>query len=266
MANISQEIYKMRFLDEQSCRHTLIHDLHPLCKLLVTIAYLITVTSFEKYSLSSILPLVFYPVIIISLAELPVVPLLKRILPVLPFVIGIGIFNPFFDKRVLAYISGITVTGGWVSFLVLVIKCALLVLAALILIATTGMDGTAAALRLLWVPKIFTLQLLLTYRYISVLADEAHRVSNAYSLRAPGQKGIRFSEWGSLAGQMLIRTIDRAQRVYHAMELRGFNGEYNTGYDRAIYLSDVFYMVLWIAFFILARFIDIPAVLGMIWR
>jgi len=43
--------------------------------------------------------LFFYPVIVISLAELPPAPILKRILVVEPFVVGIGILNPLFESK-----------------------------------------------------------------------------------------------------------------------------------------------------------------------
>lgn len=264
MANITQSIYKMRFLDEQAERHTAIHDLHPLSKLLVTIAFLAVTASFGKYSLASLIPLVFYLIITISLSDLPLKPLLKRVLPVVPFVLGIGIFNPILDTGVRMYLAGIPVSGGWISFLVLAEKCFLMVLAAFMLVATTGINGIAEALRKLLLPKIFTLQLLLTYRYISVLAEEAGNIWNAYSLRAPGQKGIRFGAWGPLAGQLLLRTFDRAQRLYNAMELRGFKGEYNTGKAKAFSMKDLIYTISWIAFFIITRAVNIPEIIGLI--
>ena len=264
MANITQSIYKMRFLDEQADRYTVIHNLHPLSKLLVTAAFLIITASFGKYSLGSLVPLIFYLIITISLSDLPVVPLLKRVLPVVPFVLGIGIFNPIFDTGNHMLLAGMPITGGWISFLVLAVKCILMVLAAFILIATTGINGIAEALRQLMVPKIFTLQLLLTYRYISVLAEEAGNIWNAYSLRAPGQKGIRFGAWGPLAGQLLLRTFDRAQRLYNAMELRGFKGEYNTGKAKAFSMKDFIYTISWIAFFTITRAVNIPEIIGLI--
>ena len=83
-------------------------------------------------------------------------------------------------------------------------------------------------------------------------------MSTAYSLRAPNEKGIHPRVWGSFLGQLLIRTFDRAQRVYEAMNLRGFNGEYNTGKNIRIKIKDLEYLICWISFFIIARSINIP--------
>jgi cobalt/nickel transport system permease protein len=67
---------------------------------------------------------------------------------------------------------------------------------------------------------------LLIYRYFGVMAQEADRITTAYKLRAPSQKGIRYTAWGTLVGGWLLRSMDRAGAVYESMLLRGFRGEY----------------------------------------
>ena len=79
-----------------------------------------------------------------------------------------------------------------------------------------------AALRQLHVPRVLVTTILLTYRYIVLLLQEGNRISTAYALRAPGEKGIHFRAWGSLLGQLLLRSVDRAQLVYESMMLRGY--------------------------------------------
>jgi len=263
MMNIINSLYNMHMLDDLAKKDTWIHRVHPLIKLLTTVVYLVVVVSFDSYEIGSLLLFLFYPVLILSLAEIPATPILKRILLVEPFIIGIGILNPLFDQQVIM-VGGITMSRGWIVFLSLLIKSVLTVGATLLLVATTGMDRLAAALRMLRIPRLFVLQLLLTYRYISVLMEEVARTLRAYSLRAPAQKGIHRSAWGSLAGQLLIRTFDRAQRVYQAMCLRGFTGEYHTGGNTRIKVSDLVYLTGWVGFFLVARFYDIPGLIGLL--
>ena len=124
------------------------------------------------------------------------------------------------------------------------------------------MENLAATLRMIKVPKIFVLQLLLTYRYSTILLEEVSRMMRAYSLRAPGEKGINMKFLGSFAGQLLLRTYDRAQRVYDSMNLRGFNGEYNTGVVLRVRLNDFIYLILWCGFFIVLRNYNISILLG----
>lgn len=251
----------MRLLDTLARKETAIHKMHPLVKLLTTLVYLTTVVSFGRYEISGLLPYIFFPVIIFVLAELPAAPILKRVLLVQPLIIGIGILNPVFESSTIM-LYGIAISRGWITFLSILIKSGLTVTVGLLLVATTGMDKLAVALRMLRIPKIFVLQLLLTYRYISVLIEEVLRMIRAYSMRAPGQKGIQRSVWGSFTGQLILRTFDRAERVYQAMRLRGFVGEYNTGYTAKVNLKDFTYLVGWSFFFIIARIYNVPMLIG----
>ncbi len=262
MAGIIKSLYEIRFLDELAEKRTVIHSIHPLAKILTTMIYLVVVVSFDKYVISGLLPLVFYPVVVIALAEIPLLPILKRMLLVAPFALGIGVFNPIFDHKIMFVTDWFQLTGGWVSFFSIIIKSILTVLAALTVIATTGMVRISSALRLLHVPRVFVLQLLLTYRYISVLMSEVARVLRAYHMRAPLHKGVRPSAWGSLAGNLLIRTFERAQNIYQAMVLRGFTGEYKTGSAQKVALTDILYLFGWAFFFAAARLFDIPALIG----
>jgi len=263
MSNMAKSLYNIRLLDELAQKRTFIHSIHPLSKLLVTAAYLIAVVSCGKYEIDILLPFFFYPVIIMAVAEIPAAAILKRTLIAAPLAIGIGIFNPLFDYKTLIVVGNLQISGGWISFITIIIKSLLTVTAALILIATTEMAKIASALRIMRVPRIFVVQLLLTYRYISVLIEEASRAIRAYSLRSPFQKGIKFKDWGSLTGQLLIRTVDRAQRIYQSMCCRGFQGEYNTGVIQKMVLNDVVYAVVWIAFFVVARYFNLSSLMGL---
>lgn len=261
MSEIISSLYNLRLLDDLARKDTPIHRLHPLVKLMTTMVFLTVVVSFGRYEIFALLPFIFYPVIIFALAELPVAPILKRLLFVAPLILGIGIFNPVFDHQTVVFL-GLNISRGWITFISLTIKAALTVTTALLLIATTGMDNLAAALRMLRIPRLFVMQLLLTYRYITVLIEETARTLRAYYLRAPQQKGVQRSAWGSLAGQLLLRTFDRAQRVYQAMCLRGFTGEFNTGGFAKLTNKDFLYFSGWCIFFATARLYDLPVLLG----
>jgi cobalt/nickel transport system permease protein len=107
------------------------------------------------------------------------------------------------------------------------------------------------------------MQLLLTYRYISVLMGETARVYHAYTLRAPHQKGVNSKVWGSLIGLLLLRTYDRASRLYQAMKLRGFENQFfGISLDK-LQKKDIIYLLGWTTFFIIVRFINIPMLLGL---
>ncbi|OGO77532.1 MAG: cobalt ECF transporter T component CbiQ [Clostridiales bacterium GWB2_37_7] len=264
MANITQAYYKMFILDELAAQKTPIHRIHPVVKLFVTLLYLVVVVSYGKYEIGGLIPLILYPVFIMAAAEIPIRPMLGGLAIAAPLVIGIGIFNPLLDRTIAVTVLGINISAGVISFAALMLKCGLTVLAALLLLATTGINNISAALHKLHVPQVFIIQLLLTYRYISVLLTEAFRIYNAYFLRAPQQKGISSKVWGPLLGQLLLRTYDRACRVYQAMKLRGFDSQYYGVSIEKTSRADIIYIVSWVIFFVTVRLFNIPMILGLL--
>ena len=107
----------------------------------------------------------------------------------------------------------------------------------------------------------------MTYRYIIILVEEVIKVLQAYSLRAPGEKGIKRNVWGSLIGQIVFRTYDRGNMVYNAMLLRGYQGEGFIENKKHISGYDFLYLLIWVVFFIVARKFNIASAIGLLfWR
>jgi cobalt/nickel transport system permease protein len=261
MSDILASIASMREFDELSRRGTVIHRLNSVANLLTMLSFLIVIASFGRYDLFRLFPLILYPVLVFIWSETPMRPILKRLLFVEPLIIGIGILNPLFDRE-MVLLGSLAVSRGWITFLAILLKGALTVTVALLLIATTGMNRLAAAMRTIRIPKLFVLVFFLTFRYIAVLGEELSRSLRAYKLRAPNQRGIRVNAWGSLIGQMLLRAFDRADRVYQAMTLRGFSGEYVVGSSQRFRFTDAAWMLVWLLFFLLCRIVDIPLAIG----
>lgn len=262
MSKIDNAIYSIQSLDAVARKNQEKYNIHPLSKLLVTLFYIVTVVSFNKYNLLGLASLLLYPFIIFSIWELSFKDALHRLRIVLPVVCIVGIFNPFFDHKIIMYIGNIKITGGLVSMITLMLKGICTIFASYILIATTTIDKICYALRCLHVPKIFVTQLLLIYRYISVLMVEANKITKAYELRAPGQKGIHYKVWGSLIGQLLLRTMDRADTLYESMCLRGYNGEFYFGSMNKSKITDWIYTIFWIILFCILRFFPVFNIVG----
>ena len=254
-------LLQLRRLDELASNSTFIHRVHPLAKLLTMLAFIITLASFPKYEAVGLFPLIIYPVFLLVLGDLPVVYLAKSVLWAMPFAVFIGILNPLFDRQSVL-IGGVVVPGGWLSFATILFRFALSVMAALILISTTPFAQICAALRRLGIPPLFVTQLLFLYRYLYVLIEETARMIQAASLRMGKNKGIPLPAWGSLPGHLLLRTFDRAQRIYYAMLCRGYNGRIYGGRHKRIKPKDIVYMAGWCIFFFIARMWNIPQWIG----
>ena len=262
MDQLSQARLELREMDALAGMNSPVHRLHPLCKLLVTIFYIGTVTSFPKYSLSALMAMVLYPAVMFSAAGIPLSLCFRRLRFVLPLVWAVGLANPFLDRTPLLRLGGMAVTGGMLARVTLMLKGTLALTASFLLLATTPVDRLCACLRRVHVPAIITTLLLLTYRYVGLMLEEASAMFQAYSLRAPGHRGVHVSAWGSFLGQLLLRSMDRAEELCRSMELRGFHGEFYCAAPPRWRGWDAACVVLWPAAFLLARRVNAAVWLG----
>jgi len=104
-------------------------------------------------------------------------------------------------------------------------------------------------------------QLLFLYRYLVLLGEETGRLLRARELRAFGRP-LGLAEFGTLAGHLLIRTWQRAERVYMAMLARGFTGSFPTRRAQRFASRDTLYVVACLGLFAALRFGNLPARLG----
>lgn len=262
MSGLSDAASGLRTLDMLSGQDRWLNRIHPLAKLWVTILYIAVVVSFGKYNLTGLLGMAIYLIFVYVIGEISLREAISRLRVILPLVCVVGLFNPFFDRAVVTVILGIPVTGGVLSMLTLMMKGIFTVLASYALIATTSIEKLCSALRLLHVPKLIVTVLLLIYRYISVLLLEVNRMVQAYSLRAPGQKGIHFRVWGPLVGQLLLRSMDRAQNVYDSMCLRGYDGEFYFGVPLQVRPVDIIYPGIFTLLLLVLRWVPVLPLVG----
>lgn len=262
MNKMEKALHELSEMDELAAQRSPIHNLHPAAKLIATVMYILIVVSFHKYDLGGIIPMVLWPVLLFQLSGIPVGTCFYKLRIVLPLVMAVGLFNPFFDHTVLLYLGSVPVTGGLISMVTLMLKGMFCLMASFLLMATTSIDHLCAALRMLHFPRMLVTLLLLTYRYVGVLTEELAIMTDAYHLRAPGQKGIQVSAWGSFLGQLLLRSMDRAQELYASMQLRGYHEHFHYAPVRPFMAKDAVYLMLCAAVFLLLRVLPLTRIIG----
>lgn len=259
MNKLEKARLEIREMDDLAAGSSPVHDMTPLSKLFVTVLYIVIVVSFHKYDITGLFAAVLIPFIGYQIAMVPVSTCFRKLRYVLPLVVFVGLLNPFFDQNIVMVLGNVRVSGGVISMLTLMMKGVFCLMASFLLAATTSIEEICAGLRKLHVPKLLTSLLLLTFRYVELLLSEAADMTEAYTLRAPGQKGVRADAWGSFLGQLLLRSMDRAEELYNSMLLRGYNGEfyYASGKD----YSRFSWLIAGItaALTVLMRYVNIPA-------
>jgi cobalt/nickel transport system permease protein len=242
-----------RRLDLLAAGETALHRLDARAKVPVALVFIACVMSFGRYAVTPLLPYFVFPMISIAAARLPAMFLLRKIALVLPIALVIGLPNALFDHQVLMQLGEFRVTGGWISMLSILLRALLAAATALTLVAVTGFPAICGALERMGVPRPLTVQLLLVYRYLSLLGEEALRMTVARDQRSDGRP-LSIRACGSLVGRLLLRTWDRAERIHLAMCARGFNGEFPGGGTSRMGWRELAYLVGWCGLFLLLRF------------
>ena len=230
-------------LDRHAYVDSIVHRLDPRAKVLATLVFILTVVSFDKYTVAPLLPFLFLPVVIAARGFVPVGLILRRFAVTLPFILLVGIFNPLLDRTAMVQIAGLGISGGWVSFTSIFLRGLLCVTAGIVLIDTTRLPMVAEALGGLHFPRALVVQLLLLYRYLFVLMDEAGRMRRARALRA-GTRKVSIRHAAGMLSSLLLRTVDRSEAIWRAMLARGFEGELRSPIRLRWHLADTVFLAL----------------------
>jgi cobalt/nickel transport system permease protein len=118
-------------------------------------------------------------------------------------------------------------------FTTIALKSWISVQAALLLSFTTPFHDLIDGLRELRLPRIMVAIIGFMYRYMAVLTDEATRMLRARAARSadPAGRGGGSLRWratvtGGMVGSLFLRSYERSERIYAAMQARGFDGEF----------------------------------------
>jgi cobalt/nickel transport system permease protein len=191
---------------------------------------------------------------------------LKRSFVALPFaLVAVTVLfsipgNPIVSFHFLRWDLTIT-DAGLLRFVSIVIRSWLSVQMAILLVATTRFPDIVHALEHLRVPAILTTIIAFLYRYLFVLVDEVFRLLRAREARsaaAPGSRSGGSVAWragvaGNMAGQLFLRSYERSDRVYNAMQARGYTGHLQTMNPHELHRVDYVTMALAILFFLLLQ-------------
>lgn len=239
-------------MDDLGRMDTPVHRLDARALALTTLAFIIAVMSFPRQAISPLTPFLLYPVLLMAFGRIPPRAITRKVLLAAPFALCLGLFNPVLNREPAILLGPVALSAGWVSLISLLLRFVLTASAALVLVACTGMYRLGSALARLGVPRIFVVQLLFLHRYLFVISDQAVTMARAVELRAGGRP-LRFRAYTVLVAHLLIRSLDRADRVHRARLARGFDGTIRLLKSPALRWRDAAFAGGCISLFILAR-------------
>lgn len=214
--------YELLVLRNQNPQSGLTESENPAVFTIILFVFVIFVISVSKYDLTGIIVYASFPVFSIIALGIPFRLILKRLVLLSPFVIIMAAVNPIVDQRAFIAMGNIIVSAGVISALVIIGKSLITMTAVMIFFSCVPFFKFCSVLKGFRVPDVFVTQLMLLYRYSFLLADEACALQKARNMRSFGKKGKDMLTTAKLIGSLLLRTKDRANRVFRAMVARGF--------------------------------------------
>jgi len=204
------------FLDRYARGDTWCHRLDPRKKLVVvaTVLLAILLTPLSQWPFLGLLG--FLIAAALTIAEIPRSYVLQRLAWLLPPVLGLALSGPLSRGF----------HGGWDLAMLITIRSVLSFLAALWLVNTTPFEPLLQALADFGLPRRFVELLAFMYRYCFVVFDELVRMRTAQRARTVTRPTL-WNAWrdgASLLGMLLIRSLNRAERIHGAMCSRGWTG------------------------------------------
>lgn len=166
-------------------------------------------------------------VFLIGLARLPLGFVAKRAAVVLPFVLMVAVFLPFFPRTGGGYnLGGLHVSPeGLLMLWNVAAKSTLGAVSMIVLVSTTPFSRLIAGLEKLRVPRVFTLITSFMYRYSFLFLEEYQRMRRAMASRNYRGRWLwQSSVLGHMLSSLFLRSYSRAERVYVAMVSRGYAG------------------------------------------
>ena len=97
MRDINKVLFDIRQIEELGDSNTFIHSINATVKILVTFIYVIKVLFIKDFRMLNVGVILAYPILIFLIGRIQVRNILKKVLFILPVVIGISIINLIID-------------------------------------------------------------------------------------------------------------------------------------------------------------------------
>lgn len=225
---------KHSFIDRYAELDSPLHALEARTKIIGFTALSATVLMLPPGAGTSFLLFFFLVAVMMGISQIPLEFIAGRTLMILPFVLLAAIAAPWRNDI------------GFAWFSALLMRSLLCLVFLVLLTNTTRFTELLRGLRRMGVPRVLVLNLGFLYRYIFVLADEIMRMRLADECRRVGRLPLR-RELGlltSMLGTLLLRSFERAERMYQAMLSRGYSADFPVAAPRRFSWRDLVFLSL----------------------
>lgn len=226
--------------------NSIIHGLDPRVKIIVVALFSVVVATSSRFL--ALLPALAISLSLVTMAKLPIKKVFYRLLLVNGLILFLWFVLPFtYNGQELFTIGPFIATKEGILLAgQITVKSNSILLSMIALLSTTQIFSLGHAMGQLHFPNKITHLFLFTFRYIHVIYKEYHKLTNAMRVRGfvPRTNMHTYKSYAYLVGMLLVKSYDRAERIYKAMLCRGFNKKYHSLTQFSLKIKDIFCLVL----------------------
>ncbi len=225
----------------------LLHRLDARVKIVGLVGFAVVVVTTPPQAAWAFVLYALTLVFLAALARLSPLAVGKRLLVIVPFVVVVAIFLPFFhpEGRVLVEWGPLRVTDrGALIFWNTAAKAVLSTWGMIILGLTTSFPELVNGLSDLRMPRVFVLTLSFMHRYSRLFLEESQSMRRAMASRNYNPRWLgQVPALGKMLGALFLRSYSRGERVYVAMVSRGYEGTFALNGRRRLRATDLAFAV-----------------------
>ncbi|KUF12440.1 cobalt ECF transporter T component CbiQ [Pseudoponticoccus marisrubri] len=191
-------------------------------------ALLFAVVTVALSTLTALLAALGGALALLALSPMPARRTLRRMILMDGFILFMLVLLPFtVPGEAIFTLWGLTASWqGLAQAIEIGLTANAVVLALMVLVGSMEPVTLGHALHALRCPERLVHLMMFTIRYIEVLHEEYQRLRVSMKVRGfrPGTNWHTYRSIGYLVGMMLVRAIERSERILDAMKCRGFDG------------------------------------------
>lgn len=202
-------------------------SLDPRTRILAALSFAVLVVGLQ--SLFVLALALGVPLSLLLATRLPVRETLRRMAAMDGFIVFMLVLLPFtVPGAPLFSVFGVGFSSeGLLKAIEIALKANAVVLMLMVTVGTLEPVTLGHALHRLKAPATLVHLMMFTVRYIGVLHQEYLRLRSAMKVRSFQLRNSlhTYKSIGYLVGMMLVRSVDRSERILSAMKCRGFTGK-----------------------------------------
>ncbi len=224
------------------------------CKIVTILFFCFVIASLDH--LTAALSAICFSLLTLTVARASVAKVLIRLLAISGFVTMFLIIMPFsvpvHSGDMVLVLNGM----DWLGFNLrglhlagtIAAKAVAVTLLMEPLISTAPLPVTLHGLSRLGVPEMVGQMLLLSYRYLHVFRHEARRISSGMKVRGFRKRTdlATLRAVANFLGMLFVRSFERTERVFEAMQARGYKGRFPEPVELRLQPMDLLFSAGWL--------------------